>query len=1162
MGVEVRKTFLCFGLFTALVWGQSYTASVRGTVTDSTKAAIPSASVVLTEANRNIQHTAKTDAAGRYVLTALPPGAYTLTVEAPGFKSYSQPAFDLEVQQQATIDVEMAVSGVSTSIEVIGTAPLLNTATATLGQVIENKFIQTAPLASRNPMSLVMLTPGLVPTESDAGGVASVNFVANGTRNSTAEVVLDGAAISGIEQNSSITEVKYTPSVDVIEEFKVQTNYFSAEFGNTGGAIVNMVSKSGTNELHGVGYEFHRNSVLNANDFFSNREGVPLPDFKRNLFGVTLGGPVVFPKLYNGKNRTFFFMDYEGLRQDAATTLLTTVPTPLQLSGDFSQTFRSNGKLYPIFNPYDTYEAADGSILRNQFPDNKIPKSMQNPISLNFLKYYPAATSDGDPLTHANNFYKAGVNNDRGDKMDIKVDHNISEKQRFTTRYSSNWIEYSPQNLLGTVAGNYNVGSERDQNFVFDYTRTQSPTTVYTARASVMRVKSLNDPISTGFNSTAPDTLGLSPIFQTLGVLQFPRITASGYTGLGAGGWAIIHRGELVGLVNGSVTKIIGGHTIKSGAEFRRYYENYFQPAYPSGSLSFSRSMTGEDPLSASSSQGNGIATMLLGWGSGGEMDLDYPTATSSGYFGTYVQDDWRVTSKFTLNLGVRYDFDIPRTERFNRLNWFDYGAVSPIAGQVAAFPDLRGLMLYAHSGKRSPYNGDYNNIQPRIGIAYALGNRMSIRAGYGIYYSVSRASIKGEVGSAFRSGTSLEFSRDGNFTQYATLANPFPTGLITPPGPSKDPLAFLGLGFDAYDPQAINPQYQQWNFSIQRELPGNSVLEINYGGSKGTHLAFGTDDVLGNRNKLDPSYWALGRDALYEQVANPFYGVITNPNSVLSQPTVERQQLLLTYPQYEAYMGGYTAPPYIGNSIYHALQVKYEKRFSNGLALLGHYTFSKLISDSDSAGTDIDWLGGFTGLQDWKNLRLERSVATFDIPHRFVLSVDYQLPIGRNRLLGKNMHRVADALIGGWELSSILTFSSGYPIVPSLDSPDLLSGDQRPNIVGDPGAHGSINQRLDQYFNPDAFSQPPADVYGTAPRTLPYLRTFGIKNADVTLMKNFKFTEQRYVQLRVESFNVTNTPTFGRPNEAFGSDTFGQITGYAPGRGPRELQLGIKFYY
>jgi hypothetical protein len=1157
----MRKQFVWLFLIPALAGAQTYTASVRGTVSDSTGASVPSASVVLTEVNRNVKHTSRTDSTGRYVLTALTPGSYELAVEAPGFRKYTQPAFQLEVQQQATIDVELTVGELATAIEVHASAPLVNTASATLGQVVENRFIISAPLQDRNPLSLVLLSAGVVPTEGEAGGTASTNFVANGTRNSTAEVVLDGSAISGIEQNSSITEVKYTPSVDVIEEFKIQTNYFSAEFGNTGGAIVNMVSKSGTNQIHGVGYEFHRNSALNANDFFSNREGLSIPEFKRSVFGLTMGGPVVLPRLYNGKSRTFFFADYEGHRDQSATTMLTTMPTPLQLAGDFSQTFRSNGKPYVIYNPYDTYETEDG-LMRRPFEGNVIPPEMQNPASLKILKYYPAATSDGDPVTHLNNFYKQGVNASRGDKVDIKIDHNISERQRITSRYSVNWDRSNPANLLGNIAANITPGTEHDQNFVFDYTRTPGPTTVMTIRASIMRVSSIRDPLSTGFDSSASDTLGLSPLFQALGVRQFPNITATSYRALGAGGWAIIHRGEDVGLVNGSFTKIAGGHTVKSGAEFRVYHENYFQPGYPAGRLSFSRNTTGMDPFGSSSSQGNGIASLLLGWGSGGEMDLDYPTATASKYFGTYVQDDWRITPKLTLNLGLRYDFDIPRTERFNRLNWFDYSAPSPLAGEVPGFPDLKGVMRFATPSHRSPYNGDYNNVQPRFGIAYALGKKMSLRAGYGIYYSVSRASIKGEVGSAFRSGTSLEFSRDSNLTQYATLQNPFPNGLLLPPGPSHDPLAFVGLGWDAYDPHTINPQWQQWNFSIQRELPGSGVVEVAYSGSKGTHLSFGTDDVLGNRNKLDPMFWSMGRDALYEQVANPFYGVITNPLSVLSLPTVERQYLLLPYPGYDSYLGGYTAPPYIGNSIYHSAQFKYEKRFSRGLAVLAHYTIAKLISDSDSPGTDIDWLGGFTGLQNWKNLRQERSVATFDIPQRLVISFDYQLPIGRDRAYGKNMHRVADAFLGGWELSSILTFSSGYPIIPQLDSPDLLSGDQRPNLIGNPSTHGSSHQRIEQYFNVDAFSQPDPDVYGTAPRTLPNYRTFGIRNGDFTLMKNFLIKESKKIQFRLESFNVTNTPTFGRPDEYYGADTFGQITSYAPGRGPRELQLAVKFYY
>jgi hypothetical protein len=478
----------------------------------------------------------------------------------------------------------------------------------------------------------------------------------------------------------------------------------------------------------------------------------------------------------------------------------------------------------------------------------------------------------------------------------------------------------------------------------------------------------------------------------------------------------------------------------------------------------------------------------------------------------------------------------------------------------VPAFPNLKGVMRFVDEDNRSPFDGDYNNVQPRIGIAYALGDKMSIRTGYGIFYSVARHTIKGEVGSAFRSSSDVQFSRDSDFTRFATLSNPFPEGLTLPPG--RNPLAFLGLGFDSYDPKSKNPQWQQWNFSIQREVPGNGVVEVNYAGSKGTHLYFGTDDVLGNRNKMDPIFWPLGREALTEQVPNPFYGVITDPRSILSEPTVPYNNLLVAYPQHDGGVGGYTAPPNIGNSIYHSVQFKFEKRFSRGLSLLTHYTISKLISDSDSPGTDIDWLGGFTGLQNWKDLRQERSLATFDVPQRFVSSFDYQLPFGRGRAIGDQMSRLVDAFLGGWEVSGILTFSSGYPIIPNLDSPNLWSGSQRPNLIGDPRTSGSPIARLDQYFNVDAFSQPPEDVYGSAPRTLSNYRTFGIRNGDVSLLKNFTISEHKSVQFRVEAYNLTNSPTFGRPDEYFGSDSFGIIGDYAPGRGPRQIQLGLKFYF
>lgn len=1136
-------------------FAQSFTASVRGIVTDSSKAAVPGAKVTLTEADRGIDHPTTSDAEGRYILPSLPPGRYTLKAEAQGFRSHAQPAFALEIQQAATIDIELTVGDVTSTIQVEGEAPLINTTIATLGQVVDNKFLVSTPIASRNPLALTALVPGIIPVTP--GGVTSTNFVANGTRNSSADVLLDGMNIAGLEQNGGVTQVKYTPSVDVVEEFKVQTNFFSAEFGNTGGSIINAVSKSGTNEIHGVAYEFVQNSAMNANSWFSNRNGQSLPDSKRNLFGATMGGPLTIPKLYNGKNRTFFFMDYEGQLSNSATTSLGSVPTLKQRAGDFSDTRLANGNLATIYNPYDTFTNAAGQIRRRPFAGNIIPDGMQNPISKNIVKYYPTPTSEGNPFTRVNNFFAQGADSNSSHQFDVKVDHNISEKQRLSTRYSYKINDSTPFNITGNESDNRNLNTGRAQSFVLDYTRTQSPTTIITARLGILRNHNDTLPRSIGFDQT---TLGFSSILQATGAKMFPSISASGYRGMGAGGYALINQNEDVGTFSGSVTKIIGGQTLKFGGEGRFLRENYYQPNLPQGGFSFNRAQTGENPLSSSSSQGDAIASLLLGWGSSGTLTQDYRAATASQYFGMYLQDDWRITSKLTINLGLRYDFDVPRTERFDRLNWFDPYTASPLAGKVPGY-NLLGVMNFVGNGNgRSPFFGDYNNIQPRVGIAYALNSKTSIRTGYGIFYTVNRASIKGEVGPTFRADSAVQFSRDRNITQFATLQNPFPVGLTNPPG--RNSLAFLGLGFDAPVGTSLNQQYQQWNFSIQRQVPGNGVVEINYAGSKGTHLYVGTSDIMGNYNKLDPRYYSMGRDALGEQVDNPFFGVITDPRSILSSPTVTLDQLLRPYPQYAGSVGGYLAPPNIGNSTYHSLQLKYEKRFSRGLSVITHYTFSKMLTDSDvNGGSDVDWLGGGNTLQNWQNFRLEKSLSAFDIPHRLVFTADYQLPIGRGRAIGTNMNKVVNAFVGGWEFSTIMTFSKGFPIAISSANGNLWDADQRPNLLGDPSQPGSAKDRMNNYFNTAAFSQPDDDVLGTAPRTLNY-RAPGVVNADVTGMKNFNFTERRFLQLRLESFNITNTPTFGAPNASFGGSSFGVISGYAGGRSARTIQAAVKFYY
>ena len=1138
-------------------WAQSFTATVRGVVSDSSQAAIPSAKVTLTEVSRNLDHTAVSDSSGRFLVSALPPGTYTLTAEAAGFEKFTQKAFELQVQQEATVNVSMLISGVATTVEITSGAPLINTTSADLGTVVDNRFIQSMPLANRTPLTLVSLAAGVTPVNTSAGGQSSTNFVANGVRNSTSDVLLDGMSLTNVEQNSGITNLEYQPSVDVVQEFKVQTNFFSAEFGNTGGAVVNMVTKSGTNQFHGVGYEFARNAVMNANSWFSNRAGHTIPDFKRNVFGGTLGGPVLIPKVYNGRNKTFFFFDYEGTRQSTAATQLSSIPTLKERAGDFSDTRDANGTLITIYNPFDTYKAADGRTLRNAFAGNIVPASLQNPVAKNALAYYPAPTSDGTLYTHTNNFFGQGVSTAQASQIDAKIDHNLSDKSRFSSRYSLNFDNNSiPANFFGNAADPYSNGDShtRTQQFVFDFTRVQNPTTILDLRYGVLRQHAQTDPKSTGFN---PTSLGLPSVYLTSGILQFPSFQPEGYQQVGMVGYGLIQRGDDVQSIVGNVTKIFSGHSLKVGAEARLMRLNYLQPGYPQGNFTFARATTNQDPNASSSIQGNAIASMLLGWGSGGDYNLDPPSASASKYFGYYVQDDWKISRRLTVNLGLRLDYDVPRTERYNRLSWFDFNAPSPIAGMVPGYPNLKGAFEFANSNTRSPVDGDYNNWQPRIGFAYALDDKTAIRSGYGIYYTVSRATIKGHTGSGFSTDSSPQFSRDGGLTEYATLSNPYPNGLTLPPGNSQGAATFLGLSVGTDSRPDSNPQYQSWNFSVQRQLPGSSVLEVNYTGSKGTHLYFGGG--VENQNRLDPMYWSLGRTALNALVPNPFFGIITDTRSALSAPTVTLNTLLRPYPQYSGGVSGDT--PNIGNSIYHGVQFKYEKRFSHGFSVVSNYTISKLIDDSSFSSGNVSFLGGTTSVQDYKNLRLERSVSSMDVPQRAVISFNYELPVGHGKALGSSWNKPVNAVLGGWSVDGLMTFSRGYPIVPALQGGVLWEGTQRPNLIGDPSTQGSVESRINNYFNTAAFSRPAPDTFGTAPRTLNY-RTPGIKNADLSLLKTVRFTEARYLQLRLEAFNVTNTVTFGTPNSTYGSSSFGVISGYAGGRGPRELQLAAKFYY
>jgi len=1148
---DIRRFSILLAVILVLaagLYGQSFTAALRGVVTDSSGAVVPGAKVIITEAERNVQHPVITDDAGRYNATSLPPGPYTITVEAQGFKKQSRPTFQLLVQQQATIDFQLEVGDVNTTVEVTGSAELLNTTIANLGQVVENKYIISLPNIGRNTMGLTYLTPGVVGSGGRANSDNNTNFVANGSRNSTSDVLLDGVTVVTVEQNSGITDLKFSPSVDAVQEFKMQTNFFSAEYGQTGGAVVNMVTKSGTNDFHGTAYYFLRHSDLNSNNWFSNRSARVRPYYRRDQFGGVIGGPVI-------KNKTFFFGSFERTKSKSPFSQTYSWPTLLQREGDFSKTFNSSGQLMTIYNPFDTFTNAAGNLERRPFPGNIIPKAMLDPIAVKLMSYFPKPNQTGAPFTETNNWFQEGINQSTGMQTNIKGDHNFSERNRLTGRYSYSRGVGTPVNLFGEgdPAYTYNDGPNQStaHAMVAEFIRVQSSTLIWSVRYGLTYSTYVRNPMVPNFDLT---TLGFPKYMKDNStLLVFPTIAPEGYADIGTEGWVVMDRQEGVHHVSSSASKFVGGHNMKFGGEYRKNFLDYAQPGYPAGQYAFARGITCKDRFSCPGNEGNGVATMLLGWWTSNQYHIDPKAFTRSAYWGFFFQDDWKVNRKLTLNLGFRYDFDVPRWETQNRQSYWDLEAQSPIK---ATGYDTRGVFKFNDSNNRSPFNSDMNNWQPRVGLAYAIDNKTSIRLGYGLFYQLSRATVFGHTGAGFNVNSTSNSSLDSNATLYARLSDPYRDGMLLPPGSSQGDKTFIGLGAGTIlGSNSRNPEYHSWNLSIQREVGWRSVIEVNYTGSRGTHLFLPVTTL----SPLHPQYWSLGRTKLTSAVPNPFYGQITDPKATnLKNPTIQMYRLLRPMPQFDGTSVG-TAEPPRADSNYHALQLKWEKRYSRGLTALVHYTWSKMIDDASYGSSNYSWLGGGSSLQNIWNLREERGLSSHDISHRAVITFAYELPFGKGRQWGFNLNRAMDMIVGGWEISGLVTFSAGMPLQVTQSGGSIWDGTQRPDLVGDPKTSGKIQDRLNNWFNAAAFSKPATDVPGTAPRNLSY-RGPGMRMFDAALLKSFRVKEGQRFEFRLEAQNALNHPIFSDPNGSFGSTSFGQITGAKVGQ--RNVQLGFKYYF
>jgi hypothetical protein len=1117
----------------------------------------------------------QTDERGDYIFNGVRPATYTVSAEFKGFKTIVRENVILEVAKKVRENFSLEPGEITQTVEVQADAALLQPGSSSLGSVIAERTIADLPLSGRNVFELVQLAPGTTPsfnygankvsdqlTRIGAGPGVPLNQISiNGSRNLTNDFLLDDVPNTAMGYNG----VAIIPPVDAVQEFNVLTNSFSAKYGRTGGGLTTVVTKSGTNSFHGTAWEFLRNDNLDANDFFANRSGKELGEFKQNQFGVAAGGPVI-------RNRTFVFGSYEGFRQITGGQLFLTVPTALQKKGDFSQTFRPDGSLYQIYDPFTTRKEGD-NFVRDQFMgcDGKTPNVICpdrfDPVAAKLLQYFPDPNLPGDPFTNTNNYISQAGSRQITDSILIRLDHNLTDRQRIFGRFSLDRQHFNPANVLGNIADfNADPFVNRHRGLTLSYTNTLNPTTLLNVRYGLVRERQLNDSYSSGFDVTSIGfPASLKDQFETP---VFPRFDIGGFTSLGSQFFSLVDRASTTQSLAANLSKVVGRHSIEAGMDLRLIQGALFQAGWPSGQFAFDAGYTdGPDPFGGAGN-GSAFSSFLLGTTSFGISAFDPHWYFTNKYYAFYLQDDIKVSSKLTLNVGLRYDYESPLEDRYNQLSFVDFQSDIPISVTPvdvglglglrpqgpfrggAGFPGVGGI----GQGVTLPERKDFG---PRFGLAYSINEKTVIRTGYGIIYPGSTADNSGNYPTiqGFNPQTSTLTSPDG-LTPFNLpdrkflLSNPFPNGLRPIEGSSKGLLTSLGngnTGFARNDPHAY---YQQWNFGIQRELPGNLLVEAAYVGSHGVKLQ---DFAGASFNVLPDQYLELG-NSLFESLPNPFFGVLPENSSLGASPTVTRQQLLLPFPHFT---GVTEQAAHRASSSYHGFQLKVQKRISHGLSALVSYTASKLIDDASAS----DGPNAFTvGHQNLNNLRLDRSVSALDRSQILRVSSIYELPFGRGKPLGSGLtNPIISQLLSGWQVSSIISFATGFPIGMGCAVCEFPAN--RPDLVGDPnqGASGPAQSRLERYFNVDAFKVNTPFRYGTAPRVLPNTRGPGQANADISLIKNTKFGE-RSIQFRGEFFNAFNRPEFGQPDRSFGSATFGLINYQA--NVPRQIQFGLKFYW
>ncbi len=1119
-------------------WPQSFTANITGIINDPTGGAIPGAKVRLENAATGEARETMAGAEGRYTFSQLQPGAYSLRAETAGFKAFTQKGITLISGQSAAVNVEMQIGELSQRVEIGASAGQVDTQTANQAVSLDRQMVLALPTNLRNPFTLVHATAGVTaPATGISQSAADQNqdrFGLNGGRSTTTGVLIDGVNASA---GNSWNGLLISPAIDSVAEVQVIRNAYDSQYGRSGGGMVSIVTKGGGSEFHGTAFDFLRNSVLDANSWSNNRAGLPKTIFQRNQFGGNFSGPAWKSK------KLYFFGGYEGLRQASPSTAVSTLPTAAERTGDFSQTLNANGTLSAIFNPFSTRpNATNTGYIRDAFPGNRIPASLLDPVGLKTVALYPDSTGPGDPNSHTRNYSAAGKGSTISDRSDIRIDWARTEKHQIFWRLSKAWRQdgLPAPNVFPNLTGTGNISGNPRYQVSLGNTFVPNPSWVINVMAAF---GSWTERQSSPYAGRDGTELGLPASFvKSLDVKTLPQITMETYSNIGYS--RDLNNISRVANIQVNATKEHGPHSFKFG--FTRDAAMLTGGGLFSADFSFSRGMTsGPAAQVSSTTSGNAVASMLLGTGSGGNVQKPALGAITRLYYGLYFQDTWRVSKRITINPGIRYEMHRPATERFNRFSNFNYNVDNPLSKQTGLA--LKGGLTFVDADNRFSWDPVHNNFAPRLGVSFKLTEKLVLRTGYGIFFPTQTGT--GDL-TGYSSTTSWTFSQGGDGINPQDLyRNPYPSGLIPAVGSSGGLLTNIGRGAGGYDRNHPNGYMQNFSADFQYDLGRGTVMELGYAGHQGRKLVNG---VSINDNQLPTDLLSLGT-ALDTRVNNPFFGLITSGNLAAAQ--LPRHRFLRPYPEFDTVTrNGQTSG---GSSSYNAMLMKISKQFSGGLMLLTSYQWSKAI---DNIGeTEPSPGGAADGFRDNRNFRIERSLAAHDLPHSMVTAVVYGLPFGRGKRFGKGMNRPADFVLGGWQLSSIIRLSSGLPV--RLTAPSLISqygfGTQYPNVTrGEDVA--VVSRTPEKWFNTAAFSAPAPYTIGNSPRRLDQLRAAHQKNADLSVAKNFAYRERLRVQFRAEAFNLTNTPQFSWPDTQFGSPTFGVVSG-TMNVGPRNVQFGLK---